>query len=105
MPAPAEVKLTEDEEATSTGQLGKLQALDPRTVWAHEAHQFTPWLLDNADSLAEVLGIDVELTAAEHPVGGFALDLVGRDLTNNCVLIVENQLTPTTATSARSSPT
>ena len=78
-----------------TGQLGKLQALDPRTVWAHEAHQFTPWLLDNADSLAEVLGIDVELTAAEHPVGGFALDLVGRDLTNNCVLIVENQLTPT----------
>jgi hypothetical protein len=42
-----------------------------------------------------VLGIDLELSAAEHPVGGCALDLIGRDLTNNCVLIVENQLTIT----------
>jgi len=64
-------------------------------VWLHEAHDFTPWLLDNADALAAVLGIDLELSAAEHPVGGFALDLLGRDLTNNCVLIVENQLTIT----------
>mgnify|MGYP003293974493 CR=1 FL=1 len=75
--------------------LGRLQALDPRSVWSHEAHDFTPWLLANADALAEALGIDLELTAAEHPVGGFALDLVGRDMTNNCVLIVENQLTDT----------
>lgn len=78
-----------------TLQLGRLQALDPRTVWAHEAHNFTPWLLANADALSAVLGIDIELSGAEHPVGGFALDLVGRDLTNNCVLIVENQLTAT----------
>lgn len=76
-------------------ELGRLQHLDPRTVWPHEAHDFTPWLLESADVLAEALGIDIELTAAEHPVGGFALDLVGRDLTNNCVLIVENQLTAT----------
>ena len=55
--------------------LGRLQALDPRSVWSHEAHDFTPWLLENADALAEALGIDLELTAAEHPVGGFALDL------------------------------
>jgi len=78
-----------------TVQLGRLQALDPRTVWLHEAHHFTPWLLDNADALSAALGIDIELSGAEHPVGGFALDLVGRDLTNNCVLIVENQLTTT----------
>lgn len=75
--------------------LGQLKHLDPRAVWLHEAHDFTPWLLENAEALAAVLGIDLELTAAEHPVGGFALDLVGRDLTNNCVLIVENQLTAT----------
>jgi Domain of unknown function (DUF4268) len=78
-----------------TAQLGRLESLDPRDVWLHEAHHFTPWLLDNADALAGVLGIDLELSAAEHPVGGFALDLIGRDLTNNCVLIVENQLTAT----------
>jgi Domain of unknown function (DUF4268) len=75
--------------------LGRLEALDPRAVWAHEAHDFTPWLLENADALAEALGLDIQLTANEHPVGGFALDLVGRDLTNDCVLIVENQLSTT----------
>src|SRR2546423_984150 len=78
-----------------TVQLSRLQPLDPREVWVHEAHDFTPWLLANADALADVLGIDIELTAAEHPVGTFSLDLVGRDLTNSCVLMVENQLTAT----------
>jgi hypothetical protein len=76
-------------------QLGRLEALDPREVCRHEAHESTPWLLANADALADVLGLDLELSAAEHPVGGFALDLVGRDLTNSCVLIVENQLAGT----------
>ncbi len=75
--------------------LGRLQSMDPRSVWKHEAHDFTPWLLANSDVLADALGIDLELSAAEHPVGGFNLDLIGRDLTNNCVLIVENQLTAT----------
>jgi hypothetical protein len=76
-------------------QLGKLTTVDPREVWQHEAHHFTPWLLANADELGATLGIDIELQAAEHAVGGFWLDLLGRDLTNNCVLIVENQLTAT----------
>jgi Domain of unknown function (DUF4268) len=78
-----------------TKQLAKLVSLDPHNVWSHEAHDFTPWLLENAEELGEVLGIDVELTTNEHPVGRFALDLIGRDLTNDCVLIVENQLTTT----------
>lgn len=79
----------------ATVELGKLVRVDPREVWAHEAHDMTPWLLDNADVLADVLGIDLELSDAEHPVGAFALDLIGRDLTHDCVLIIENQLTPT----------
>ena len=75
--------------------LGKLQPLNPREVWPHEAHDFTPWLLENADALADTMGIDLELSSAEHPVGGYSLDLLGKDLTNDCVLIVENQLTQT----------
>ncbi len=75
--------------------LGRLEPLDPRSVWGHEARDFTPWLLNNADALADALGLDIELTAAEHPVGPFFLDVIGRDLTNDCVLIVENQLSPT----------
>jgi hypothetical protein len=76
-------------------ELGKLVPVDVRTVWQHEARDFTRWLLEHADALADSLGIDLELTANEHPVGGFALDLIGKDLTNDCVLIVENQLAGT----------
>jgi hypothetical protein len=32
------------------------------------------------------------VTNAEHTVGGYALDLIGRDLTNGRVVIIENQL-------------
>ncbi len=76
-------------------ELGRLEKIDLRDIWKHEAHQLTPWLLANSDVIAEALGIDLELSVAEHPVGSFSLDLLGRDLTNDCVLIVENQLTPT----------
>ena len=76
-------------------ELGRLKPVDVRAVWPHEAHQFTPWLLDNADVLADTLGIELELQAEEHPVGGFSLDLMGRDFTHNTVLIVENQLAVT----------
>lgn len=76
-------------------ELSRISTVDPRSVWEHEARDLTPWLLANADVLQEVLGIDLELSVAEHPVGSFSLDLLGRDLTNDCVLIVENQLTPT----------
>lgn len=45
--------------------LGKLLNSDPRTVWLHEALQFTPWLLANQDYLADALGIELQLEAAE----------------------------------------
>jgi Domain of unknown function (DUF4268) len=72
--------------------LGRLEQVDPRSVWRHEAQNFTPWLLDNADRLAEALGLELELTHAEHPVGGYSLDLIGRDMATGTVVIVENQL-------------
>jgi hypothetical protein len=85
-------KTTAVSTAVPSPELGKLETLDPRLVWKNEAHDFTPWLLANADRLSGALGIDLEFEAAEHPVGGFSLDLVGRDITNDAVLIVENQL-------------
>ncbi len=63
-----------------------------RDVWPHEAHSFTPWLLNNVDVLSDLLGMDLALEVAEHPVGGFSLDLMGRDETTGEVVIVENQL-------------
>ena len=82
-------------EADAKDGLGHLEEVEPREIWPHEAHDFTPWLLANADRLAEALGIDLELDVPEHPVGGFSLDLLGRDISNNGTLIVENQLAGT----------
>ncbi len=39
--------------------------------------------------------MDLELDVAEHPVGGFSLDLMGRDTLTGDVVIVENQLETT----------
>jgi hypothetical protein len=75
--------------------LGRLEFINPRDVWPDEARHFTPWLLDNAEYLQQVLGIDIDLERAEHPVGAFSLDLFGRDITNSGKLIVENQLEQT----------
>ena len=69
-------------------ELGRLEPVELRSVWENESRHFTPWLLDHADHLAETLGIALELKRSEHPVGGFSLDLIGRDLTNDAVLIV-----------------
>jgi Domain of unknown function (DUF4268) len=72
--------------------LGRLEPVDPRSIWPHEALNFTPWLAANADRLADALGIELELEDTEHAVGGYSLDVIGRDQTNGVVLIVENQL-------------
>jgi len=60
-----------------TIQLGRIELLDPRSIWVNEAQDFTPWLLANADALADALGLDIELTAAEHPVGRSSLTSSG----------------------------
>lgn len=72
--------------------LGRLRPVPPRDVWPHEARDFTPWLLENVDVLSDLLGMDLALDVAEHPVGGFSLDLLGQDQTTGRVVIVENQL-------------
>ena len=76
-------------------ELSRLRVVPVREVWRHEAYDFTQWMLQNADVLADVLGMELELTAAEHPVGGFSLDLIGREVGTGNVVIVENQLAQT----------
>lgn len=72
--------------------LGRIEVVAARDVWKNEAHDFTPWLMQNADVLSELLGMDLVLETAEHPVGGFSLDLIGRDEIGGQVVIIENQL-------------
>ncbi len=80
---------------STPANIGRLEYVGLREVWAHEALSFTPWLLQNADVLEDVLGIDLELDEPEHAVGSFSLDLLGKDLTHEAVLIVENQIEAT----------
>ncbi|MFY9220615.1 MAG: DUF4268 domain-containing protein [Candidatus Nanopelagicales bacterium] len=67
--------------------------MSAREAWPHEAADFTPWLLANASELGDVLEMDLELSEAEHGVGNFSLDLIGRDGSTGERVIVENQLT------------
>ena len=75
-----------------TIELGRLEHVLARDVWPHEASHFTPWLLANVDVLSKLLGMELVLDRAEYPVGGFSLDLIGRDEATGQVVIVENQL-------------
>lgn len=76
-------------------KLGKLQRVDPRTIWKHEAHDFTPWLAENIDMLSEALGIELEVVDREADVGDFSLDILARDLGRDRPVVIENQLEPT----------
>ena len=49
-------------------ELGRLEAVEVRDVWQHEARDFTPWLPEHEENLSEALGIDLELQESEHPV-------------------------------------
>lgn len=52
---------------------------DLRSVWPHEALDFTPWLAkeENIELLADTLGIDISVDETEADVGDFHLDILG----------------------------
>jgi hypothetical protein len=60
-------------------------------VWTSEAGDFTPWLAENLDVLADELGMSLTLIAMEVPVGEFWLDIQAQTADGG-VVIVENQL-------------
>ena len=65
---------------------------DLRSVWEHEANDFTPWLQDHIDLLGEALGLDIEVEGREGEVGGFSVDLYGKETGTGRTVIIENQL-------------
>ncbi len=80
--------------------LARLEPVDLRTVWEHEAQDFTPWLAqpENLRLLGETLGLELEDARTEEGVGRFSADIVATNTaTSHCVLI-ENQLEKTNHT-------
>lgn len=72
--------------------LGKLKRVEVRQAWAHEAHDFTPWLAAHLDELGAQLGVELELEATEMAVGPYRADIVARNRRDQSVVLIENQL-------------
>jgi Domain of unknown function (DUF4268) len=72
--------------------LGRLRHVaNARDVWTSEAGDFTPWLAENLDVLADELGMTLTLVSVEVPVGDFRLDIQATSGEGHSV-IIENQL-------------
>jgi len=79
-------------------KLGTLKKIDDlRTVWAHEALEFTPWLAQKEylDLLGDTIGIELELVGTEVKVGNFNIDILAKESETERTVIIENQLEDT----------
>ena len=77
-------------------ELSKLIKLPLRTIWKHEAIDFTNWLAreDNLQFLSETIGIELMNAQTEVGVGQFHVDILAEDETGHKV-VIENQLEST----------
>ncbi len=71
--------------------IGKLERVDLREVWKHEAHNFTQWLENNISVLNDALDLTLVNVDREQAAGSFSIDLVAEDEGGGTV-IIENQL-------------
>jgi hypothetical protein len=78
-------------------QLGKLEKVDVRKVWEHEARDFSAWLVkpENLELLSEQIGIDIEPTGTEIGMGRFRIDILAEEPRTGHKIIIENQLEAT----------
>lgn len=78
-------------------ELGRLERVELRDVWQHEAYNFTPWLADagNLAISSKELGLDLELVGQEVAVGPYAADIVCKDSFDGTHVLIENQLEKT----------
>ena len=79
-------------------KLGKMKRVsDLRSVWQHEAKDFSKWLAQevNLSLLSEAIGIDIELEELESSVGSFNVDLYATEEGTDRKIIIENQLEDT----------
>jgi hypothetical protein len=71
--------------------IGKLENVDLREVWEHEAKDFTTWLSRNLEILGEQIGIDLSFVEREKSAGTFSVDILAEDRDGRHV-VIENQL-------------
>jgi hypothetical protein len=74
--------------------LAKLNKIELREIWGHEALDFTRWLAqkENLDILSEETGIELKLVKTEANVGKFSVDILAEEEVSGRKIIIENQL-------------
>ena len=77
--------------------LDKIEKVDLRDVWAHEALDFTKWLSQDASlkMLGDAVGVELELIETEASVGSFNVDIYAQEAGTGRKVIIENQLEDT----------
>ncbi|MBU1216436.1 DUF4268 domain-containing protein [bacterium] len=77
--------------------LGKLEQVNLRDYWKHEALYFTNWLAqeENLNLLSEEIGIDIILKETEASVGKFNVDILAVEDGSDRLIVIENQLEQT----------
>ena len=78
---------------TNLGTLKKIT--DLRSIWPHEALNFTPWVAENVDLLADAVGLDITVDETESSVGDFNVDIYASATGTDRKIIIENQLEDT----------
>ena len=75
--------------------LGKIEKFsDLRTVWKHEALDFSKWLAEeeNLYLLSQTIGVNLVLGELESSVGNFSVDILAEEEETGKKVIIENQL-------------
>ncbi len=77
--------------------LSKIQKINLREVWSHEALDFTNWLAkdENLDLLSEEVGVNIKLIRTEANVGKFNVDILAKEESTDKLIVIENQLEAT----------
>ncbi len=80
-------------DTPTTGQMPihPVKRVPLREVFPHEAHNFTVWLEENIEALADELGLQLTMLKREHSIPSARIDLLCQDEKGHYV-IVENQL-------------
>jgi hypothetical protein len=89
-------------------KIAKLNKVELREVWAHEAHEFTKWLAEpeNLELLSDEIGIGIELVQVEANVGRYNVDILAREENTSKKSSSKTSLKqPITAILVSSSPT
>jgi hypothetical protein len=75
----------------------KLQKVELRNVWKHEALDFTQWLAlpENLTELSDEVGIEISLIETEASVGKFNVDIYAEESISGRKIFIENQLEAT----------